>query len=220
MVQPKTLRVIFEKTGKLQYISHLDLLRTMQTALRRAKVKMIYSEGFNPHMKINFALPLSIGIESVCEVMDIRTEGDVDPLEVKTKLAINLPRDMRVLNVYEAETKLTDIKYAEYGICLDYGEMTEKAAEIAVNIFNGPLVVSKRTKKGEREVDVQPMIRNIEVKYGYGMLVLNCVLCADSENYLNPFYLTGALDKEMGFEAHNRKVMRLNALTADGKRFI
>ena len=79
MVQQKTLRVKFEKTGKLQYISHLDLLRTMQTALRRAKVNMIYTEGFNPHMRIAFALPLSIGIESVCEYMDIRTEESVDP---------------------------------------------------------------------------------------------------------------------------------------------
>ncbi|MBR6681766.1 MAG: TIGR03936 family radical SAM-associated protein, partial [Clostridia bacterium] len=73
----KIIRVKFEKTGKLQYISHLDLLRTMQTALRRAKVKMIYSEGFNPHMKITFALPLSIGTESLCEYMDIRTQPDV-----------------------------------------------------------------------------------------------------------------------------------------------
>ena len=220
MVQQKTLRVIFEKTGKLQYISHLDLLRTMQTALRRAKVKMIYSEGFNPHMKINFALPLSIGIESVCEIMDIKTEDSVDPAAVKTALAINLPRDMRVLNVYEAQSKLTDVKYAEYAICLDYGDQWEKAAEIGNRIFNAPLTVTKKTKKGERDIDIQPMIRSIEVRGVYGMVVINCVLCADSENYLNPFYLTGALDKEMGFEANNRKVMRMKILSADGTSFL
>ena len=94
MVQQKTLRVRFEKTGKLQYISHLDLLRTMQSALRRAKVDMVYSEGFNPHMKINFALPLSIGIESVCEFMDIKTEGRAACADVKDALAGNLPEDM------------------------------------------------------------------------------------------------------------------------------
>ena len=220
MVQQKTLRVIFEKTGKLQYISHLDLLRTMQTALRRAKVKMIYSEGFNPHMKINFALPLSIGIESVCEIMDLRTEENVDPEQLKLRLAVNLPRDMRVLNVYEAQTKLTDIKYAEYAICLDYGDQWEKAAEIGNRIFNSPLIVTKRTKKGERDIDIQPMIRSVEVRGVYGMVVINCVLCADSENYLNPFYLAGALDKEMGYEAHNRKVMRMKILTADGTSFL
>ena len=81
--RPRTVRLKFRKVGSLQYISHLDLLRTMQTALRRAKVMMIYSEGFNPHMKITFALPLSIGTESVCEYMDIRTQPDVDPLYVK-----------------------------------------------------------------------------------------------------------------------------------------
>ena len=69
--QPKTVRVKFEKTGKLRYISHLDLLRTMQTALRRAKVDMEYSEGFNPHMKLSFASALSVGVTSDAEYMDL-----------------------------------------------------------------------------------------------------------------------------------------------------
>ena len=219
MVQQKSLRVRFEKTGKLQYISHLDLLRTMQTALRRAKVKMIYSEGFNPHMKINFALPLSIGIESVCEYMDIKTEEDVSPEYVKEYLGKNLPPDIRVTDVYEAEGKFTDIRYAGYTIVLDYGARTEEAARVADKIFHAPLTVVKRTKKGEKETDIQPMIKEVNVKYEYGCVVVDCVLCADSETYLNPFYLTGALDKEMGEEAAHRKVLRTDAFISTGKSF-
>lgn len=219
MVQQKTLRVKFEKTGKLQYISHLDLLRTMQTALRRSKVKMVYSEGFNPHMKINFALPLSIGIESVCEFMDIKTDGSVECADVKENLDKNLPENMKVVEVYEAENKFTDIKYAAYTIYLDYGDKTEAAVETAKRIFNAPLVVTKKTKKGEKEVDIQPMIREIDVSFEYGCVVVKCVLCADSETYLNPFYLTGALDREMGVEAEHRRVLRTGASLADGRAF-
>ncbi len=211
MVQQKTVRVMFEKTGKLQYISHLDLLRTMQTALRRAKVKMMYSEGFNPHMKINFALPLSIGIESVYEFMDLKTDADVDCNEVKVNLGKNLPENMKIIDVYEAETKLTDIKYAEYLITLDYGEKSEEAADMAKRLYCNPLVITKKTKKGEKEVDVLPQIKRVQTDFVDGKVVINCLLCAESENYLNPFYLTNALDKEVGEEALSRTVMRRGA---------
>ncbi len=219
MVQQKTLRVMFEKTGKLQYISHLDLLRTMQTALRRAKVKMMYSEGFNPHMKITFALPLSIGIESVYEFMDIKTDGSVKCADVKESLGKNLPPDMKVLDVYGAESKLTDIKYAAYTIYLDYGDRSKQAVEIGKKIFNSPLTVTKKTKKGEKDIDIQSLIHKIDVTYEFDCAIINCILCADSENYLNPFYLTVALDKELGCEFIHRKVMRNGAYFGDGSLF-
>ena len=219
MVQQKTLRVKFTKVGKLQYISHLDLLRTMQTALRRAKVKMMYSEGFNPHMKITFALPLSIGIESVCEYMDIKTDESVTPEYVKENLSKNLPTDMKVIDVYEPQSKLTDIKYAEYEVYLDYGKESEDAAMFASGIFSGELVVTKRTKKGEKEVDISPMIKSVISSYADGITILKMKLCADSENYLNPFYLTSALDKEVGSEAFSRRVVRTNTYFEDGTIF-
>ncbi len=219
MVPQKTLRVKFEKTGKLQYISHLDLLRTMQTALRRAGVKIIYTEGFNPHMKIAFALPLSIGIESICEFMDIKVTPEVKCSDVKNNLDKNLPDDMRVVDVYETEGKLTDIKYAAYTVYLDYGEDSERMAKEGKKIFSEPLVVTKKTKKGEKEIDILPMIHKAECKYEYGCTVINAVLCADSENYLNPFYLTGALDKIFGGEAYHRRVLRTGVFDAYDKEF-
>lgn len=219
MVQQKTLRVKFEKTGKLQYISHLDLLRTMQTALRRSKVKMMYSEGFNPHMKITFALPLSIGTESVCEYMDIKVDESVKADDVKANLSKNLPSDMKVVDVYEAQTKLTEVKFAEYTMYLDYGEKSEEAVRVGKKLFSGSLVVTKRTKKGDKEIDVSPMIKEISCAYEYGVCVIKAKLSADSENYLNPFYLTGALDTAMGGEAEHRRVVRMETYFADGKVF-
>jgi len=215
----KIIRVKFEKTGKLQYISHLDLLRTMQTALRRAKVKMIYSEGFNPHMKITFALPLSIGTESVCEYMDIRTQPDVDPKYVMEELGKNLPDGMKIIDVYEASSKLTDIKYAAYTAMLDYGELSKKAAEVGNDLFSKELIVTKRTKKGERDIDIFPMIKKAVCRCEYGLAIVDMILSADSENYLNAFYLTDALNRELGVESAHRKVLRTQTYFADGKEF-
>lgn len=222
MVQQKTLRVKFEKTGKLQYISHLDLLRTMQSALRRAKVKMAYSEGFNPHMKITFALPLSIGIESLTEYMDIKTDVSMRAQEVKENLAKNLPSDMKVLDVYDVEEgvcKLTDVKYAEYKIYIDYGDRTEEAYNIAKELYNSELIVTKKTKKGEKEIDISSLIDKIDVSYEFNCVIIRARLCADSENYLNPFYLTGALDKKMEMESIHRRVVRLAIYKADKTEF-
>ena len=219
MVQQKTLRIKFEKTDKLQYISHLDLLRTMQTAIRRSQIKMMYSEGFNPHMKITFALPLSIGIESVCEYMDIKTDECTEPSYVRDNLIKNLPADMKILDVYEPETKLTDIKYAEYIINLDYGKDSQIAALAGKKIFSAQLVVKKHTKKGEKDVNISPMIKSIECDSDESGVVIKTTLCADSENYLNPFYIVNALDSKVGREADNRRVLRVNAYFQDGRVF-
>ena len=72
------LRLRFEKTGKAAYISHLDLLHVMQRVFLRAGVPLKYSEGFNPHAVISICVPLSVGMESVCELMDFRVTRELD----------------------------------------------------------------------------------------------------------------------------------------------
>ena len=69
------LRLRFEKAGKAIYISHLDLMRVVQRVFLRAGVPLRYSEGFNPHPLISICLPLSVGTESFCELMDFRVRG-------------------------------------------------------------------------------------------------------------------------------------------------
>ena len=75
---PKKLRLRFEKTGRAIYISHLDLMRTMQRVFARAGLELKYSEGFNPHPQISIALPLSVGTGSLCEIMDFRLTSDTE----------------------------------------------------------------------------------------------------------------------------------------------
>ena len=72
------MRLRFEKTGRAIYISHLDMMRTMQRVFARAGLELKYSEGFNPHPQISIALPLSVGTGSLCEIMDFRLTSDTE----------------------------------------------------------------------------------------------------------------------------------------------
>ena len=196
---PTPIRIKFTKTGALQFISHLDLNRTMKTVMIRAKIPIHYSEGFNPHPKMVFALPLSIGAESVCELLDIKIDLEMTSYEIISRLNGALPPEMRVLEAYIPETKFTDIKFAEYDITADAPvDCTPLDAE--------SVVVMKRTKTGEKECDIKPMINRYEPIPGG----IRCVLSATSTDYLNPEYIASVL----GLADYS--IMRRRVLISDG----
>ena len=85
------LRLRFSKTGRAVYISHLDLMRTMTRAFLRAECRLKYSEGFNPHPNISIALPLSVGCESLCEIMDFRLIEEKELDDILKSLSVELP---------------------------------------------------------------------------------------------------------------------------------
>ena len=84
-------RVFYSKTGRLKYISHLDVNRLMQRALKRSGLPVWYTEGFNPHIYITFALPLALGLESFYEVMDFRLTAELSEKEIIRRLHTALP---------------------------------------------------------------------------------------------------------------------------------
>ena len=110
------LRVRFHKTGRAQYISHLDLGRTMRTAINRAEIPVKYSEGFNPHPKMSFALTLSVGTESVCEFMELKLTEPPQCERIVASLRANLTEDLYVEDAYVPERKPSDIAWSEYEI--------------------------------------------------------------------------------------------------------
>ena len=106
MKEVKTVRVKFAKRGRLIYISHLDLNRVFARAFKRADLPMFYSEGFTPHPRFGFALPLSVGISSECEFVDIKLAEDMSCEEVGRRLCAALPGELEVLEAYESEARL------------------------------------------------------------------------------------------------------------------
>ena len=114
------LRLRFEKTGRAVYISHLDLMATMQRAFARAGLELKYSEGFNPHPLISILLPLSVGTASRCELMDFRLREDAELSALPTRLTAVLPEGIRVLEAYESERKSALLKWLEIEGTLEY----------------------------------------------------------------------------------------------------
>ena len=178
------LRVKFQKIGRLQFISHLDLARTMRTAIVRAGIPVKYSQGFNPHPRMSFALQLSVGTQSKCEFMELKLCDKPDCDKIKSELNKNLVDELRVFDVYEPERKASEIAWAEYSIIF-YPQPFETLPDYN-EIIGDKLVISKRTKSGEKEVDIRPQILRF---YQSDNNIINTVLCADNTSYLNPEYI-------------------------------
>ena len=188
------LRLRFSKTGRAVYISHLDLMRTMTRAFLRAECRLKYSEGFNPHPNISIALPLSVGCESLCEIMDFRLIEGKDPNDILKSLSVQLPEGIEALEIYGYERKVKDIKWIRISGVFEYDE--RDAAEMAekLNAFysRGNIVISKKTKRGVGETDIRPAVKEIEFAQEGADVRLNAVIAAQ-EPTLNPELLADAL---------------------------
>ncbi len=197
MVQPMQIRCMFYKVGSLQYISHLDLMRTMTRNITRAGIPAWYSQGFNPRLKITFAMPLSIGTQSECEFFDIKLTEPMSIEEIKARINATLTGEMQITDVYPAERKFTEIAFAEYEIRIVSGNVTPDTADELKKLYTSPLVMTKRSKSGDKEVDISPYIDLRCCEYEDGGITLRALLSADSANYLNPEYLIKAADMKL-----------------------
>lgn len=199
--EPRTVRIKFRKVGNLQYISHLDLQRTVSRVLVRAGIPTWYTQGFNPHAKIVFGLPLSVGAESECEYLDLRIDRDMPCDEIKERLNAVLTDELCVLDAYVPATKsaFADIVWAEYDIRIRTEGLTDAlAAEMQAYLTNSPLMMDKKSKSGIRQVDITTMIRSLCATVTDGELRMATVLCVSGADYLNPEYLLRALREKFG----------------------
>ena len=195
------LRLKFYKRGILKYISHLDLVRTMNKVLVRSGLPLWYTEGFNPKPKMVFALPLSIGTSSDCEYLDVRLNERVEPGTAIELVNRNLTKDMQVTEAYYPDSAFTDIFWVSYNITVYSSDVTKAHAEKITEVFSSDdITVLKKTKSGERDVNIAPLIRSCEV----GELVegeslrLVCVLSATQSSFLNPEYIIRILTEKCG----------------------
>ena len=168
---PIVLRVKFFKVGSLQYISHLDLVRTMHKIIIRANLPLWYTEGFNPKPKMVFAAPLSIGAESMCEFMDLRLTEKMPVEDAINALNKNLTDEMQVTSAYYPETKLTDLKWLSYDIKIKTNGASADLAKQCADFLNSDKIeVEKKTKKGDAVVDIRPLIKSAFAEYVDGYI--------------------------------------------------
>ncbi len=150
------LRFRFEKRGRAAYLSHLDVMRTFQRAFIRAGIRLRHSEGFNPHPRMSIALPLQLGCESVCEVLDVSLLEGEENKELLAALNAALPEGIRVLRAGEPALPVKRIAWAEWELRFPSQEEAEAAEEI---LRSPSLPVEKKTKRGVGTLDIAPHLR-------------------------------------------------------------
>jgi radical SAM-linked protein len=189
------LRLRFAKTGMAKYISHLDLMATLQRALIRAGVKLKYTQGFNPHPSISIALPLSVGQSSFCELVDFKTEHYLLPDGLPKIVNDLLPDGIEVLDAYTPLKKFDKISWIKVNGELYYDKAPSGVAgDLTSRFAKESIIVEKKSKRGIKEIDIAPHIR--DVCYTDGESVTMSALLSAQEPSINPQNLMSALGGE------------------------
>ena len=144
-------RLLFEKRGDAVYLSHLDLMRVFQRAFKRADILIWHSQGFSPRAYVSIALPLPVGMESRCEILDFEIEdGAVELPALAGRLNAVLPAGIRVLSAYESARKVKELTRLQAEITLEYDGGIPEGAQQALGAFfaRESIVITKHSKKG------------------------------------------------------------------------
>lgn len=217
-------RILFEKTGNAVYISHLDLMRLFQRAFKRGGLNLKHTQGFSPRAMVSIALPLSVGVESCCEVLDFELvdQDEVSFGEIKERLNRTMPAGIRVLEVYDSPRKVKDLTYLDVSIILEYDNgVPEGAVDAIRELFaRESVIVTKRGKNGPVEQDIIPMISNLRIREISGQeLEITCRVCAQNPS-LNPQQMVLAIENYLpDFKSDFNRIFRREAIGADGTIF-
>ncbi len=187
-------RMLFEKTGTAAWMSHLDTMRLMQRAFRRAGVLLHHSQGYTPHAYVSMILPLGVGIESCCEIMEYALDGDLTITAEQMNTV--LPDGVRVLSVYESDKKAKNLTKLQMELALEYDAgIKDGLTDALTELFSREeLFVEKRTKRGMEETDIRPLIDRIDLTRTEKGLNMNAVIAAQNPA-LNPMLLISAIER-------------------------
>ncbi|MBR7178283.1 MAG: TIGR03936 family radical SAM-associated protein [Oscillospiraceae bacterium] len=216
-------RILFKKTGDAVFISHLDLMRLFQRAFKRGGLNLKHTQGFSPRALVSIALPLSVGVESVCEILDYELVDQELPFEeIKERLNRTMPAGVRVLEAYDSPRKPKDLTHLDIDIRLEYDAGIPAGAMDAIcGLFaRESLTVMKRGKNGPVEQDIIPMISNLEITaISEQELELTARVCAQNPS-LNPQQMVSAIETYLPeFAPDFTRVFRREAIAADGTIF-
>lgn len=214
------LRAVFEKKGRAKYISHLDLNRCMLRIFRRSKLPIWYTEGFNPHPYYAFALALSLGFESSCEIMDFNiTDDEMSMEEIRERLNAVMPEGMGIVSVAPQVSKVTAITHADYSFELETLNVPGLRNDIEKLLAGESILIEKKTKKGIKTVDIKPDLQVLTFEDGDGCIRMSLRLPAGTQTNYNPTLFFDALRNSgaQPFEAVH--ISRTAILCEDGTDF-
>lgn len=183
----------FSKEGGIKFISHLDLMRTLQKIIKRAGLPIDYSKGFNPHMALSIAQPLSVGMYSKGEYMDVVLIEELKEEYIKFKLNESSPMGIKFLEVVKvADTKpnekrtpqsMAAVDAAKYVMKIKYNDAENIVSDIKKLSQLKEWNIVKKSKSGEKEVNIKPLVKEFKFKVEDNCLNIQAlVACGSKEN--------------------------------------
>ena len=206
----KNIRIFFSKTGRAIYISHLDLYRLFQRSIKRSKLPVWETEGFNPHVYITFALPLALGTAGLCESLDLKLTEDISREELISRFNDALPRDIRVTDAAEPVMKPTEIVLSEYEA---HFECDNAAFTDFLNSEH--IMTEKKTKRGIAELDLKEHLNILDRSEG----CLRFTFPSGTEFNINAGLLFDAFEKQSGTEIYSLRITRTAIKCRNGENF-
>lgn len=220
----REVRLRFSKQGRLKYISHLDINRAMSRAFKRAEIPLWYTEGFNPHPYMSFSLPLSLGVESLCESVDIRIVGSITNNEIKNRMNSVLPEGLKVLDVYDDFYDNGEISYSDYVYKFQFDDNALALEKIKSILDGDEILALKKGKQGRKKVFKETNIKSLIDKYNISLrddtVVLNIRLLAGTDKNLNPSLLFDTIIRLIDMDYQWKSISRIALLKKDYSQFI
>lgn len=223
------IRIRFRKHGVMKFVGHLDMMRYFQKAMRRAEIDIRYSEGFSPHQIMSFAAPLGVGITSDGEYLDIEVNSSRTSAESVRALNDTMAEGVEIVSCLrlpdDAKTAMSIVAAADYELYLSGLTAEELTAAIAEYVTEKPAVlITKKTKKGERELDLKPLIYEIRADKREDEVCLFLKISTGSQDNIKPElvleYLLDAMGRPCDFTAIRIHRKNVYARTADGTGFL
>ncbi len=215
------LRAVFEKSGRAVFISHLDLLRTMQRAIKRSGIPVWYSQGFNPHIYLNFPLALSLGVTSRTEFMDFAVTEQYDKDVIADKLNAVMPDGLRIISVDEPHYENKEIGFAEYIIEFkSHFPPQEMQTALEAMMSLDTIEIDKRSKsKGTVKIDIKPHLDILSTETTDNSLLVGIKLPAGLTLNINSNVFIDTFSEISNIKFSRVCAERTNILCLNGEKF-
>jgi radical SAM-linked protein len=168
MPKIQRIRITFARGDEMKYITHLDMMRFWERALKRAKVPIAYSEGFSPHAQISLAAPLAVGVTSEAELMDVFLAESMAPKDLVRALTTQLPPGVSLVAAQEVGMALpalqADVRFAEYDV--DVGVVLEAAQAAITRFLTAETIPWEHKRENEtRSYDIRAQVSDLSCEY-------------------------------------------------------
>jgi radical SAM-linked protein len=221
-------RIKFRKFGAMKFIGHLDIMRFFQKVMRRADIPIAFTGGFSPHMIMSFANPLGVGVTSDGEYFDIELSEEINMSDAVIRMNAVSVEGIEIVNMVpisddKKQTGMSIVAAADYLSTVKKGMLPfDWKEKLSLFMNQEQILIVKTTKKSEREVDIKPMIYQLNVSDDS---VYMQVACGSVEN-LKPELVMHAFLKFLGLEiedfsfTHHRLDVYANVGDGETKRFV